>query len=71
MSTPRKLVLTAYQAGASTRHEIATVTHLDPGMVDLLVDAMIHSGELNRYIPREDCSFGGCLGCPLSRGCSL
>ncbi|MFZ2228035.1 MAG: hypothetical protein WA090_02105 [Candidatus Nanopelagicaceae bacterium] len=71
MSTPRKLVLTAHQAGASTRQEIAALTHLDPGIVDLIVDAMIQSGELNRYMPRENCSFGGCLGCPLSSGCSL
>jgi len=71
MSTPQKLVLAAYRSGASTRREIAVITLLDPGIVDLIVDTMIHSGELNRYVPPKDCGFAGCLGCPLSKGCAL
>lgn len=71
MSTPRNLVIAAYRSGASTRHEIVAATLLDPGIVDLIVDTMIHSGELNRYTLRKDCGFGGCLGCPLSNECAL
>lgn len=70
MSTPRNLVLAAYVSGASTRREIAEVTLLDPDIVDLIVDAMIHSGEMNRYVLQKNCEFGGCRGCPLSEGCA-
>lgn len=69
MATLRNLVLAAYRSGASTRREIVAVTHLDPDIVDLIVDLMVHSGELNRYVLQKDCEFGGCRGCPLSGGC--
>ncbi len=69
MTSPRDLVLAAYRSGAATRREIVATTHLDPDLVDLIVDTLIRSTELDRYPLRESCGFGGCRGCPQSLNC--
>lgn len=69
MVSLRDLVLAAYQSGAVTRREIVAVTDLDPDLVDLIIDRLIRSGELDLHTLRSGCRSGGCRGCLQSQGC--
>lgn len=69
MISPRDLVIAAYRSGAATRREIVATTHLDPDLVDLIVDRLIRSGELNLHALQGDCKSGGCRGCLQSQKC--
>lgn len=69
MTSPRNLVLAAYRSGAATRREIVAVTQLDPDLVDLIVDTLIRSTELDLHSLRGSCGSGGCRGCLQSQGC--
>lgn len=69
MTSPRDQVLTAYESGATTRRGIVAITHLDPDLVDLIVDILIRSGELNLQILQPGCRSGDCRGCWQSKEC--
>lgn len=69
MISPRNLVLAAYKSGVTTRREIVTVTNLDPDLIDLIIDTLIRSGELDLHTLRGGCESGECRGCPQSQKC--
>lgn len=69
MTSPKNQVLLAYESGATTRREIVAITHLDSDLVDLIIDILIRSGELNLQILQPGCRSGGCRGCWQSKEC--
>lgn len=69
MTSPRDLTLAAFRSGATTRRAIVAATLLDADLVDLIVDLLIGSGELNVQLLKLDCRPGGCRGCWRSIEC--
>ena len=63
-------VRSAYQSGAITRKEIAALTGINPDVVDLCVDLLIESKEINPTVLKSGCATGGCTGCSLDDSCA-
>ncbi len=70
MTSPRDLTLAAYRSGAITRRDIVEMTHLNADLIDLIIDVLIRSGEINVHVLKLDCQTGGCRGCWQSKDCS-
>jgi hypothetical protein len=63
VSTPVSSVLAAVESGVTTRPEIATVTGLDPDVVDAAVELLLRLGRISTPTLRTACPDGGCAGC--------
>ena len=70
MKVPRDRVLSAITAGSLTRREIVVSTQLDPDLVDLIVDVLIRSGEINLHKFQSGCKTGRCRECQQSMECN-
>lgn len=70
MNLPKDRVLAALAAGSVTRREIVASTELNPDLVDLIVDVLISSGEINLHNFQSGCRTGSCRGCLQSIACN-
>jgi hypothetical protein len=69
-TTVYEQVKRAYESGAVTRKEIVALTDLNPDVVDLCVDLLIDSKEINPTVLKSGCATGGCTGCSLDDSCA-
>lgn len=63
-------VLAAFNAGAVTRREIATVTDIELGLVEAAVDILLRTGQLDAHNLKSNCGVGGCNSCEEDRTCA-
>ncbi len=59
----------AHRAGAITRKEIRVLTGLDEDIVDLCVDLLINSDEIQPTQLKGACTIGGCNSCGEDSTC--
>lgn len=67
---PVAAVHAAMQAGARTRKEIAAVSGLDSGLVDVTLDVLLRSGGVEVHALKFECGAGGCRNCVQDATCA-
>ena len=59
----------AMAAGARTRKEIARITQLDVGVVDVGVDLLLRAQAIDVHALKFECGAGGCGNCKQDAVC--